>query len=135
MAPTPALPPGIPGVGGVAAPPDTSAAAGGGGLSGFGAQPNTYRVSPTDPDAARLMAQHPGMYSVTTAQAAAPYLAELAAQGNPTTAAGVDAQRQAADPYFAALARAQAAGWTTPKAPVVQAATATGVTDPAPVVR
>ena len=93
---------------------------GGGGLSGFGATPNTYRVSPTDPDAAGLIARNPpGMYSVTSAADAAPHLAQLAAEGNPTTAAGVDAQRQAADPYFAALANAQKKGLIklTPVAP------------------
>lgn len=43
------------------------------GLSGFG-QNGMLRLSPTDPDAAGLMAKYPGRYEITSPQAAAPYL-------------------------------------------------------------
>lgn len=105
---------------------------GGGGLSGFGPTPGTYRLSPTDPDAARMIGK-PG-YQMTSAADAAPHLAQLAAEGNPTTAAGVDAQRLN-DPYFAALRNAENRGLIA-RAPVVKAtATPTSDMDSTPLVR
>lgn len=62
------------------------------GLSGFDPS-GKLRLAPNDPDAAYLMQKYPGRYIITSPEQAAPYLAQLMAQGNPTTAEGV--QRQA----------------------------------------
>lgn len=67
---------------GQAAPTSVPGASTGGGLSGFGDTPGTYRVSPTDPDAAKML-QKPG-YQLTSPTAAAPYLQQLAKEGNST---------------------------------------------------
>lgn len=67
------------------------------GLSGFG--PNgTLRISPTDRDASKMLGR-PG-YVLTSPEQAAPYLAQLAAEGNST----------AIDPYVSALMSAQQRG-------------------------
>lgn len=65
------------------------------GLSGFDTS-GKLRLSPTDPDAPRLLALYPDRYMMTSGEQAAPYLAQLASEGNPTTAAGVYAQTASA---------------------------------------
>lgn len=87
------------------------------GLSGFDTS-GRLRLSPNDPDAPGLLARYPDRYMITSPEQAAPYLAELQSQGNPTTAAGVYAQTAAAGPvpqsWLGSVAEAAAATAVAP---------------------